>query len=181
MHDALMHHPKLQINQEIEKTSEHVHLFKNIAFEPCLGSLITLLDSNFSTQIPCDSHFVSFFLSFLFAPHYLNCPRLDFPSFFSFDTRILVILALLVFYVFFVVLQQLASCLHLGLVKLKGVKKACSLGSKISKYCVTNKKSGRKCRATVPSKFKLKTIYQILMPNVTWYENLFFSLIIPWL
>ena len=83
MHDALMHHTKLQINQEIEKTSEHVHLFKNIAFEPCLGSLITLLDSNFSTQIPCDSRFVLF----------------------SFDTCILVILALLVFYVFFIVLH----------------------------------------------------------------------------
>lgn len=138
---------------------------RTLHFKPCLGFLITLLNSNFSTQIPCVSRFVLFFLflflSFLFAPHYLNSLVWTNPSFFSFDTCILVILALLEFYVFFIVLHQLASCLHLGLVKLKGVKKPCSLGSKISKYCVTNKKLGRKCRATVPSKFKLKTIYQI--------------------
>ena len=77
MHDALMHHTKLQINQEIEKTSEHVHLFKNIAFEPCLGSLITLLDSNFSTQIPCDSRFVLL----LFLIFYLRSSLLELPSF----------------------------------------------------------------------------------------------------
>lgn len=102
---------------------------RTLHFKPCLGFLITLLNSNFSTQIPCVSRFVLFFLflflSFLFAPHYLNSLVWTNPSFFSFDTCILVILALLEFYVFFIASPALAGFLSsLRLSQVEGGEKS---------------------------------------------------------